>query len=407
MIFARMIPTSPVCGALLGAGLMLALAGEPYAAPAAQKGDTKAAKSVPEKSAAAKPAKAAKGEAAQGEAKGATKTSARRFLLKAKAHPLRIPNSQIEPLAWHQIAGWTDDDHAAAFATFLVSCRPILRGGSPKAKLKARAQRSETLSALNDICKRAVAAVPLDAAGARAFFEQNFRAVKISALGEPQAFYTGYYEPVVDGRAAAKRSVHGPALQSSRQPDHPAFAAVRQERRRRQARGQTQCAVLRPHPDRGRRTGRPRAGNLLPEKSDRRLLRRDPGLHPRPAGGRQDAAAQLRRRQRSSLYGGRQIPDRARHRLERRDVDAEDSRIHGGQSGRRAQAAAREQVICVLPRDRPFGIRRGDRRARRVVDRRPLARGGSPDPHLWHAVFRGHAIFRSRQKSPIRISAAS
>ena len=41
--------------------------------------------------------------------------------------------------------------------------------------------------------------MPLDAAGARAFFEQNFRPVRLTKLGEKEGFFTGYYEPVVEG----------------------------------------------------------------------------------------------------------------------------------------------------------------------------------------------------------------
>ena len=44
-----------------------------------------------------------------------------------------------------------------------------------------------------------MAEVPLDAAGARGFFEQNFRPVRLTALGEKEGFFTGYYEPVVEG----------------------------------------------------------------------------------------------------------------------------------------------------------------------------------------------------------------
>ncbi|MFN3347780.1 murein transglycosylase A [Pseudorhodoplanes sp.] len=111
-----------------------------------------------------------------------------------KAHPLKIPNSQFEALAWHEIKGWIEDDHAEAFSAFLASCRPILRS-SPK----ARAERGEAYRALFEVCGRAVAAVPLDEAGARAFFEQNFRPVRLTAAGESDGFFTGYYEPVVEG----------------------------------------------------------------------------------------------------------------------------------------------------------------------------------------------------------------
>lgn len=117
---------------------------------------------------------------------------------KAKKHsqpnPLKIPNSQIEPLAWHQIDGWMKDHHAEAFATFLASCKPILRSTE-----KARASRPAAYKALYEVCGRAVTHVPVDDSAARAFFEKNFRAVRMSALGEQAGFFTGYYEPIVEG----------------------------------------------------------------------------------------------------------------------------------------------------------------------------------------------------------------
>ena len=65
--------------------------------------------------------------------------------------------------------------------------------------MKARAERGETYRALFEVCGRAVAAVPLDETGARHFFEQNFRPVRLSAEGATEGFFTGYYEPVVEG----------------------------------------------------------------------------------------------------------------------------------------------------------------------------------------------------------------
>src|SRR5215471_17375971 len=41
--------------------------------------------------------------------------------------PLRLPNTAIEPIEWNALNGWEADDHAAAFATFSTSCRPLLR----------------------------------------------------------------------------------------------------------------------------------------------------------------------------------------------------------------------------------------------------------------------------------------
>src|SRR6516165_8884007 len=41
--------------------------------------------------------------------------------------PVRPPKTAIEPIEWNALNGWETDDHTAAFATFLTSCRPLLR----------------------------------------------------------------------------------------------------------------------------------------------------------------------------------------------------------------------------------------------------------------------------------------
>jgi len=108
-------------------------------------------------------------------------------------NPLKLSNTQYEPINWAQIEGWAEDDHDAAFATFLISCKAILGGGRP-----ARTARPMT-AALYDACSNAVASKPSKPGEARAFFEQNFRPVRISPLGDPDGFLTGYYEPIVEG----------------------------------------------------------------------------------------------------------------------------------------------------------------------------------------------------------------
>jgi len=106
---------------------------------------------------------------------------------------LNLRNARIEPLSFSTLAGWTDDDHAAAFDTFLKSCRAILNG--------TRAMRSARpfYGALFKVCERAVAAGQLDRDHARAFFEDNFKPVRVTPAGQTAGFFTGYYETEVDG----------------------------------------------------------------------------------------------------------------------------------------------------------------------------------------------------------------
>ena len=108
-----------------------------------------------------------------------------------KRDPLKIPNSAVELTSWASVDGWAEDGHAEALGAFLTSCRAILR--SPKGS------RTPVQSALCDICGRAIKSLPLNDAGARGFFEDNFRPVRLAPLGEKEGFFTGYYEPVVEG----------------------------------------------------------------------------------------------------------------------------------------------------------------------------------------------------------------
>ena len=118
------------------------------------------------------------------------------WLIAAPSDPalaLNLRNARIEPLSFSTLAGWTDDDHAAAFDTFLKSCRAILNG--------TRAMRSARpfYGALFKVCGRAVAAGQLDRDHARAFFEDNFKPVRVTPAGQTAGFFTGYYETEVDG----------------------------------------------------------------------------------------------------------------------------------------------------------------------------------------------------------------
>jgi len=126
--------------------------------------------------------------------------------VKFRARPLKVdaipslqletlifPNSALEPIEWNTLNGWRADDHAAAFATFLTSCRPLLR-----ASVRAADKRPMSF-ALMQVCRRALVAGRLAEDQARIFFEHNFRPLRISKLGDSGGFLTGYYEPIVDG----------------------------------------------------------------------------------------------------------------------------------------------------------------------------------------------------------------
>jgi peptidoglycan lytic transglycosylase A len=108
------------------------------------------------------------------------------------AEPLKIPDSQLEPLPWTALDGWAADDHVASFSAFLKSCAPFLASKEPR-------EGRPIHTALWHVCRRAASLRPTQAAEAQAFFEENFRPVSIARIGEAKGLLTGYFEPVVDG----------------------------------------------------------------------------------------------------------------------------------------------------------------------------------------------------------------
>src|SRR5689334_15713943 len=97
--------------------------------------------------------------------------------------PLVFPDTQYEPVEWSELEGWTSDDHAAAFAAFLGSCRTLQNRRRQSAR-----DLTPIPAALKDICDDARAAIPLDEDGAREFFEDHFRPIRINRLGDSDGF---------------------------------------------------------------------------------------------------------------------------------------------------------------------------------------------------------------------------
>jgi membrane-bound lytic murein transglycosylase A len=129
----------------------------------------------------------------------------------AAAQPaLTIPDAALEPMGFNALEGWAADDHAAAFAAFLASCRAMPKNPKPDTDPRPMG------AALRAVCGRAKAAGPLNAARAGAFFEANFRPMQIFRLGETSGFLTGYYEPIVEGSRLPTPVFHTPLY---RRPD--------------------------------------------------------------------------------------------------------------------------------------------------------------------------------------------
>jgi len=116
--------------------------------------------------------------------------------------PLKLADSQLEPVKWGDVEGWAGDDHLAAFTAFQASCQTF-RNAKPD-------DDRPIYNALREVCRRAAAARPTNKEAARRFFEDNFRPVQITRLGEAQGFLTGYYEPIVEGSRFPNPEFHVP-----------------------------------------------------------------------------------------------------------------------------------------------------------------------------------------------------
>ena len=109
------------------------------------------------------------------------------------APPLqRVPDAKkpiLERMRFSDIASWRDDDHRAAFATFLAGAR-LIAETPPKARALGIAGIG-----LQRVARAALAlAEPQTGEAARSFFERWFVPHRINARG----FVTGYYEPEVE-----------------------------------------------------------------------------------------------------------------------------------------------------------------------------------------------------------------
>src|SRR6476646_6525522 len=123
--------------------------------------------------------------------------------------PLKFRDSQFEPIKWSELAGWTADDHLAAYTAYQTSCQALLKS--------RRSDGGEGLPlALSNVCRKAAGIRPQDTYTARAFFEQNFQPLRIGRLGETEGLLTGYFEPIVAGSRFPSPEFHVPLYRRPR-----------------------------------------------------------------------------------------------------------------------------------------------------------------------------------------------
>jgi membrane-bound lytic murein transglycosylase A len=123
--------------------------------------------------------------------------------------PLKLADSQLEPTKWTELAGWTADDHLAAFAAYQTSCQALR-------KIRRTGDGGQISGALWNVCRNAIGLRPQDSHTARTFFEQNFQPVRVARLGEREGLVTGYFEPIVAGSRFPSPEFHVPVYRRPR-----------------------------------------------------------------------------------------------------------------------------------------------------------------------------------------------
>ncbi|MEP9354102.1 MltA domain-containing protein [Xanthobacter sp. KR7-65] len=113
--------------------------------------------------------------------------------------PPVIAGARLAPAAFADLDGWAADDHAAAFATFRASCAALR---TPPAEVGP----SSVATLRGGLALACAAAARLGTSApsklvARLFFEANFRPWRVIPESGT-AYFTGYYEPEVEGALA-------------------------------------------------------------------------------------------------------------------------------------------------------------------------------------------------------------
>lgn len=114
----------------------------------------------------------------------------------------------FSPLAFADLRGFAEDDHADAFAVFQRSSVRVIEGRPSLRKAVAPSP------ALVEICRRALAPRSIGRREARQFFERHFRPFRVTPPHNPapSGFFTGYYEPIVNGSLSPSADFAAPIL---------------------------------------------------------------------------------------------------------------------------------------------------------------------------------------------------
>jgi membrane-bound lytic murein transglycosylase A len=124
-------------------------------------------------------------------------------VLFALASPMDgVAGPVLERVPFEAIEGWRGYDFKDSFAAFRRSCAEIIEEG--------QAFRRPVLFGGERADWEAVCAKAVGAESPRAYFEENFIALKVSDAARPEGLFTGYFEPEAEGNLAASGKFNVP-----------------------------------------------------------------------------------------------------------------------------------------------------------------------------------------------------
>jgi membrane-bound lytic murein transglycosylase A len=128
----------------------------------------------------------------------------------------------LKPLRFADLAGWSDDNVAAAVPAFLKSCAAITaRGDEEPLDPAVKAGDFGTVGEWRRLCADAVQLPGTDAA-AKAFFESNFVPLLAGDNGDSEGLFTGYFEIALNGSRRREGPYQTPIYR--RPPDAKAYS---------------------------------------------------------------------------------------------------------------------------------------------------------------------------------------
>ncbi len=109
----------------------------------------------------------------------------------------KITGPSYQPVLFSNLPNWQNDNQGDALKAFQISCSALLN------RSENRSVRPRHVGGVagdwHGVCDMAVSLDASDHPSARAFFEENFSALKMVTPTSETGFLTGYYEPVIEG----------------------------------------------------------------------------------------------------------------------------------------------------------------------------------------------------------------